>query len=451
MRLPNSFWSVTDRSRLAVVCDPGELAAQLRARYPQFNVIESPTYLAGIAALANQPARGLLVGVDPNARKLESAVAGLRKAAGSSSRIVLCCRPSGEPAARSVLGSGADDYLIYPPRGEELDEALGLTSPAVAARQASLPLAAATPSWEELTGLAEVMARMGEGQRPLLERLCQWIAGSMRTAHVRITTADECAHVGDPQADAAVVETIMAGGKTLGQILVGGRQKSPFSLTEIEKLRHYGQLIAHLIEASEQQQSWQSLAMIDEVTELPNRRYLLQALSELLQKAGAQRFRVTVLLFDLDGFKHFNDTYGHAAGDEILRDISRLFRQHCRQHDIVARYGGDEFVVVFWDADEPRVPGSKHPTDVLAVLRRAKEAIHSHAFPKLGPEAQGCITISGGLATFPWDAHDAESLIERADEALLQAKRAGKNRIHIVGRQDPVDESAPEEERLAED
>ena len=127
----------------------------------------------------------------------------------------------------------------------------------------------------------------------------------------------------------------------------------------------------------------------------------------------------------------------------ILRDISRLFRQHCRQHDIVARYGGDEFVVVFWDADEPRVPGSKHPTDVLTVLRRAKEAIHSHAFPKLGPEAQGCITISGGLATFPWDAHDADSLIERADEALLQAKRAGKNRVHIVGRQGSVEDANP--------
>ena len=108
----------------------------------------------------------------------------------------------------------------------------------------------------------------------------------------------------------------MAGGKTLGQILVGARQKSPFSLTEVEKLRHYGQIIAHLIQATEQQESWQSLAMIDEVTELPNRRYLLQALDELLQKASVQRFRVTVLLFDLDGFKHFNDTYGHAAGDE---------------------------------------------------------------------------------------------------------------------------------------
>ena len=93
--------------------------------------------------------------------------------------------------------------------------------------------------------------------------------------------------------------------------------------------------------------------MIDEATGLPNRRYLMQALESILAGAEAEKFRVTILLFDLDGFKHFNDTYGHTTGDQILRETSQLFRRHCRQHDIVARYAGDEFVVVFWDADSP--------------------------------------------------------------------------------------------------
>ena len=106
----------------------------------------------------------------------------------------------------------------------------------------------------------------------------------------------------------------------------------------------------------------------------------------------------------------------------------------------MARYGGDEFVIVFWDADDPRIAGSSHPTEVLPILRRIKKDLHDHAFPKLGPEATGCITISGGLATFPWDAHDTQTLIDKADHALLQAKDAGKNRIYLVGREEAVED-----------
>jgi diguanylate cyclase (GGDEF)-like protein len=257
--------------------------------------------------------------------------------------------------------------------------------------------------------------------------------------------------VGDENIEPALIETIVSGGRTLGKILIGSRQRAPFSPAEVEKLRHYSRLIAHLLDAAEQQQHWQSLAMIDEVTGLPNRRYLLQALESILARADVERFRVTILLFDLDGFKHFNDNYGHATGDQILRETGQLFRRHCRQHDIVARYAGDEFVVVFWDAEGPRIAGSKHPTDALAVLRRCKESLESHEFPRLGPGAKGRITISGGLASFPWDARDTRSLIDKADQAMLEAKRAGKNRVYLVGAEgesahavEPLDETSEE-------
>ena len=318
MRLPRVDWPILARDQLMVVCDPGDVANVLRRRYTQFNVSVSPTYLAGIASLAGSPARGLVVGVDPNARKLENAVAGLRKAAGEATRIVLCCRPSGEPAARRILSAGANDYLIYPPRGEELDRALGLAVPR--AGNESMPMLAAdetTPTWEEIAGLANVLAGMGDGRQALLDRLCRWVADSMRTADVRIVAGDESALVGDPSMEPTLVETITAGGRQIGEVLVGPRQKAPYSLSEVEKLRHYGRMIANLLDAAEQQRRWQSLAMVDEVTQLPNRRYLIHSLDQLLLRAAQQRFRVTVLAIDLDGFKHFNDTYGHAAGDQI--------------------------------------------------------------------------------------------------------------------------------------
>ena len=421
-------WLIGERERLLVVNDPRNLADLLRRRYPQFDVATAPTYLSGVAALAGAPARALLVGVDPTSRKLPQVVSGLRKAAGPDSRVILCCEPSGEPVAREALAAGADDYIIYPPTAADLDDAIALPR-----LEEQPPEAEVMPTWEELSGLAGVLSGMGGSRRQMLDQLCRIVSQALRTSYVSIVVDDTSAHVGNPETEPSIVETISAGGRTLGKIFVGPRQRAPFTAGEIEKLRHYARLIAHLLDAAERQQHWQSLAMIDELTGLPNRRYLMQALEGILARAAVERFRVTVLVFDVDGFKQFNDTYGHAAGDQIIRDTGQLFRRHCRQHDIVARYAGDEFVVVFWDAEGPRTPGSKHPTDALAVLRRFKKSLESHEFPSLGPNATGKITISGGLASYPWDAKDAASLIERADHAMLQAKRAGKNCIYLVG------------------
>jgi two-component system cell cycle response regulator len=140
---------------------------------------------------------------------------------------------------------------------------------------------------------------------------------------------------------------------------------------------------------------------------------------------------------------HTTTTYGHTAGDEIIRQVGALFKAHCREHDVVTRYGGDEFCVVFWDADSPRVAGSTHPSDALKVLSRFQEALRGHrctaidADHGIDADAGGSLTISGGLASFPWDASTTDDLIDRADQALLQAKRAGKNRVFVFG-EDPL-------------
>ncbi len=435
--------SFMDRDRLLIVHDPGELSRLARTRYPQFEVRTARTYLAGIAAVSRHSPRSILVGLDPAARKLPQAISALRKAAGASTRLILCCTPALEPTARTVLDAGADDYLIYPPRGPELDKAIDVADEPVGGQAPG----DVQPTWDEVSALASALSGLAEGRRATLERLCRMIGECMRSTSVKLVVGTDSVTTAGATFDPALSEAILgADGRALGRILVGARPRNPFSVSEVEKIRHYGRLIGHLMAAADQQQRWQRLAMIDEATQLPNRRYLMEALSGLIRRAGEERFRVTVLMFDLDGFKHFNDTYGHAAGDEVIRESGQLFHRCCRQHDIVARYAGDEFVVVFWDAEEPRVKGSGHPTDMFAVLRRFRKALETHEFPRLGPEAVGHITISGGLASFPWDARTAEELIERADQAMLEAKRAGKNRIYLVGpRGDSVEAPTGEE------
>lgn len=189
--------------------------------------------------------------------------------------------------------------------------------------------------------------------------------------------------------------------------------------------------LAHWLALDEQMRLLKDMSMRDALTGVWNRRYFDRFLTRTIEWAAQERSQVTLLVFDIDDFKLYNDKYGHAAGDEILRETSRLMQSVVREHDVVARIGGDEFAVIFWDADprKPRTPNSKHPEDVVSAARRFQKAILEHKFPKLLNEAPGTLTISGGLASFPWDGRTPEALLCRADEMALQSKRLGKNAI----------------------
>ncbi len=183
-----------------------------------------------------------------------------------------------------------------------------------------------------------------------------------------------------------------------------------------------------------------ALVMQDDLTDLKNRRYLKQFLPAILRKAESARCQVTLLLFDIDNFKHYNDTYGHSVGDTVLRQAAKLMRRCCRDQDVVVRLGGDEFAVVFWDISDGQGGGSdrrgssqNHPRQSVFMAERFRSEMSHTPFDKLGPQGKGSLTISGGLATFPTDAQDAQELFEKADQAMLKAKRSGKNRIYLVG------------------
>lgn len=197
------------------------------------------------------------------------------------------------------------------------------------------------------------------------------------------------------------------------------------------QLRAHAVWLAGWLRLRDQQEQLREAAFTDSLTGAWNRRYFERFLRAAIDQARANRRSVTILFFDIDDFKKFNDNYGHEAGDEILTETVKLLRSVVRPTDRVCRIGGDEFAVVFNEPEGPRHSTSKHPTHVCQIAHRFQEQIRSHRFPKLSQEAPGPLTISGGLATYPWDGMTVEELLRRADELSLTCKRQGKNAIML--------------------
>jgi diguanylate cyclase (GGDEF)-like protein len=153
----------------------------------------------------------------------------------------------------------------------------------------------------------------------------------------------------------------------------------------------------------------------DALTGLPNRRLFQSRLEQAVHRARVDQTLVAVLFLDIDGFKQINDTHGHDAGDALLREFGRRFAGRVRAADMIARFGGDEFVLL--------IAGLAVPSDVARILEQVR-AILTEPFQLAGERVE--VTASIGFAMYPFDALDGASLLRRADQAMYHNKRGLK-------------------------
>jgi diguanylate cyclase (GGDEF)-like protein len=159
----------------------------------------------------------------------------------------------------------------------------------------------------------------------------------------------------------------------------------------------------------------------DGMTGLFNRKRLEDRLDEQINKADRDGVRLSVLMIDIDHFRHYNETNGLLQGDDLLRQLATLLRGAIRADDLLARYAGEEFVVVY--------PGADKDT-ALRLADQLRATVEAYPFPFRGLQPGGALTISGGVATYPQDSKVGRDLLRQADEALYDAKAEGRNRIN---------------------
>jgi diguanylate cyclase (GGDEF)-like protein len=197
-------------------------------------------------------------------------------------------------------------------------------------------------------------------------------------------------------------------------------------------LAHYGHIVASLVRnTSTRVSKLQSLAATDGLTGLINRRQFNHQLDSEIARARRYRKPLSLALFDIDDFKKINDFYGHPTGDRILQELGRLISMNVREADISARYGGEEFALILPETGQ---------IDAYELLERLRAIIERTVFCL--PDNPMTVTISVGVAQLDPEHAESYQLIEKADAALYQAKKQGKNQV-VYGTLTPLKVNYP--------
>jgi diguanylate cyclase (GGDEF)-like protein len=197
-------------------------------------------------------------------------------------------------------------------------------------------------------------------------------------------------------------------------------EKKAFTQEDLRTLVILGNLASLMIENILLYQQTQILAITDGLTGLYLYAYFFERLNYDLKRARENKTNLSLLMIEIDDFKKCNDTYGHLAGDRVLKELADIFRKNVRHVDLICRYGGDEFAVIMPETD-------KKGAEITG--ERIRSYIGRHPFIFENQKIK--LTVSVGVSSYPEDASRSQELIDRADQAMYLAKSLGKNKVQL--------------------
>jgi diguanylate cyclase (GGDEF)-like protein/PAS domain S-box-containing protein len=273
--------------------------------------------------------------------------------------------------------------------------------------------------------LAEVIGSWTECQLPLteFEPTACW---ALRTGHPHLVVAGDttapCGHAAGVN-NTYLCIPILAQGETLGILHFQSTDEAPqMDASELSFKTTFAGQVGLSITNIRLREALRTQSVRDALTGLYNRRYLEEVLERETRRAGRAGLSMGILMLDLDHFKRFNDTYGHDAGDAVLRETAAFLLKNVRAEDFVCRFGGEEFVVILPTAD---LEGSRMRGERLRSSMRELTIMHQG-------KSLGMVTLSVGVATFPANGMSPKELMTAADAALYEAKRGGRDQVAVA-------------------
>ena len=231
-----------------------------------------------------------------------------------------------------------------------------------------------------------------------------------------------CRHFVDQPATGYLCVPLTVQGETLGLLcLIGTRSDATRGAVKLQLAVTMGEAVKLSLSNLRLREKLREQATVDVLTGLYNRRFLDEVLARELHRAARRKSPLCVAMLDLDHFKRFNDTFGHEAGDSLLRDVGQVLRDKLRKSDISCRYGGEEFVLVFPDSN---LADTRIRVEQIVAFVKQLDLRH-------GDQPLGKITVSAGVAQAQPEGCTPGELLRDADEALYAAKQAGRDRVVV--------------------
>lgn len=215
---------------------------------------------------------------------------------------------------------------------------------------------------------------------------------------------------------------LKAEGKIVGILYVNDFKPREFTKGQVSIVSLLATQATFAIENIMLLEKTELMAVTDELTKLHNHRYFVKSLNDELKRANRYKQKLSIIMIDVDYFKHYNDTHGHLMGNEVLKEIAHILKGNIRDIDIVARYGGEEFSIVLPQTDKDKA---------AFTAERIRTAVEGFKFTNGETQPGGRVTISMGVAMFPEDGKTSSELVGKADGSLYQAKREGRNRVCV--------------------